>query len=71
MVLGWPADSSLLIHTLYRGNPYLPAPVCRVKLLGSPDDIGFAAQPDGLRLTLPAGAPSKEAAYVFRITTHC
>jgi alpha-L-fucosidase len=69
--LGWPSDGSLLIHTLYRSNPYLPVPVCRVQLLGSPGDIAFAQQPDGLRLTLPPAAPSNEAAYVFRITTHC
>jgi alpha-L-fucosidase len=69
--LGWPSEGSLLIHTLYRGNPYLPTPVCRVQLLGSPGDIAFAPQPDGLRLTLPASAPSSQAAYVFRIATHC
>ncbi len=69
--LGRPSDGSLLIHTLYRGNPYLPTPVCRVQLLGSPEDIGFALKPDGLQLTLPAAALSNEAAYVFRITTHC
>jgi len=69
--LGWPSDGSLLIHTLFRGNPYLPTPVCRVELLGSPGDIKFAQQPDGLQLTLTAAAPSQEAAYVFRITTHC
>ncbi len=69
--LGWPSEGSLLIHTLYRGNPYLPTPVCRVQLLGSPGDISFASQPDGLRLTLPAAAPSNEAAYVFRIATRC
>ena len=69
--LGWPSDGSLIAHTLYRGNPYLAAPVCRVQLLGSPGDISFAQQPDGLHLTLPAAAPSNEAAYVFRITTHC
>jgi alpha-L-fucosidase len=69
--LGWPSEGSLLIHTLYRGNPYLPTPVCRVQLLGSPGDIAFAPQPDGLRLTLPVSAPSSQAAYVFRMATHC
>jgi alpha-L-fucosidase len=69
--LGWPSDGALLIHTLYRGNPYLPTPVCRVQLLGSPGDIAFVPQPDGLRLTLPASAPSNQAAYVFRVVTHC
>src|SRR6185312_16689500 len=52
--LGWPTEGSLLIHTLYRGNPYLPVPVCGVQLLGSPGDIHFTQQPDGLRLVLPA-----------------
>lgn len=69
--LGWPSDGSLLIHTLYRDNPYLQVPVCGVQLLGSPGDIKFAQQPDGLRLTLPAVAPSKERAYVFHIVTRC
>jgi hypothetical protein len=45
--------------------------VCRVQLLGSPGDIKFAQQTDGLRVTLPAAAASKEAAYVFRIATRC
>ena len=69
--LGWPSDGSLLIHTLFRGNPYLAGTVCRVQLLGAPGDIPFAEQPDGLRLTLPASAPLKEGAYVFRIETRC
>ena len=69
--LGWPSDGSLLIHTLHRGNPYLPGRVCRVQLLGAPGDIASAEQPDGLRLTLPASAPLNEAAYVFRIETRC
>jgi alpha-L-fucosidase len=69
--LGWPSDGSLLIHTLYRGNPYLPTPVCGVQLIGSDQHIGFTQRLDGLHLSLPAAAPSTEAAYVFRIATHC
>jgi hypothetical protein len=60
-----------MIHTLYRGNPYLPTPVCRVQLLGSAGEIPFVAQTDGLQLTLPAMAPADGAAYVFRISTRC
>jgi alpha-L-fucosidase len=69
--LGWPAGGSLVVHTLYHANPYLPASVCRVQLLGSDQKIAFAQQPDGLHLTLPSAAPSNQAAYVFRITTRC
>jgi hypothetical protein len=42
-----------------------------VQLIGSDQHIGFTQPLDGLHLTLPAAAPSTEAAYVFRIATHC
>ena len=69
--LGWPTDASLTIHTLFRANPYLPAPVCSVQLIGSAKGIPFTQQPDGLHLTLPSTAPSGGIAYVFRIATRC
>ncbi len=34
-------------------NPYLPAPVCSVRLLGG-NSVPFRQMPDGLHLTLPA-----------------
>ena len=64
--LGWPASGQLLVRTLWRGTPYLIAPVCSVELLGSPKSIPFSQQPDGLHLTLPS-APPNDIAYVFRI----
>jgi len=69
--LGWPASGALTIHTLFRANPYLPAPVCAVELLGSPSAIPFSQLPDGLHLTLAATAPPGDIAYVFRIATRC
>jgi alpha-L-fucosidase len=69
--LGWPSDRALVIHTLFRGNPYLPAPVCAVQLIGAPSDVPFTEQPDGLHLILPATAPPSGIAYVFRIATQC
>jgi alpha-L-fucosidase len=69
--LGWPASGSLTIHTLFRANPYLPAPVCAVELLGSPSSVSFSQLPDGLHLTLAATAPPGDIAYVFRIATQC
>jgi alpha-L-fucosidase len=71
IALGWPADDALVVHTLFRGNPYLSAPVCSVQLIGSRDAIPFTQQPDGLHLTLPSTAPEGGIAYVFRIETRC
>jgi alpha-L-fucosidase len=72
--LGWPSDATLTLHTLYAGNPYLPAPVCAVQLLGTGQSIPFTQQPNGLHLTLPATPPAslpKDIAYVFVISNHC
>ncbi len=69
--LGWPTGNSLVIHTLFRANPYLSSPVCSVHLIGSPTAVPFTQQLDGLHLTLPATAPPSGIAYVFRIATRC
>ncbi|MEO6804355.1 MAG: alpha-L-fucosidase [Granulicella sp.] len=72
--LGWPTDGSLTLHTLYRGNPYLPAPVCSVRLLGTGQVIPFEQKPDGLHLKLAATAPDAlpaDVAYVFVIPERC
>jgi alpha-L-fucosidase len=74
IALGWPASGSLTAHTLFHGNPYLPAAVCSVDLLGTRDRIPFQQTADGLHLTLPDAAPSTlpaPAAYVFRLRTTC
>ena len=68
--LGWPANGELTLHTLFRGNPYLAAPVCSVRLLGTPGEIAFEQRPDGLHVKLPAATPN-DIAYVFRITQNC
>ena len=66
IALGWPTSGKLLIHTLYRGNPYLGAPICSVDLIGSSATLTFSQLPDALHLTLPA-TPPNDIAYVFRI----
>jgi alpha-L-fucosidase len=74
IALGWPSSGSLTMHTLFRSNPYLPAPVCAIDLLGYPQHIPFQQVDDGLRLTLPVGPPTSlpsAAAYVFRLRTNC
>jgi alpha-L-fucosidase len=68
--LGLPAEGALTLHTLFTANPYLPAQVCSVELLGSPGAIPFHQIADGLHIALPANPPI-EAAYVFRIRTTC
>jgi alpha-L-fucosidase len=69
--LGWPQNGSLVMHTLFRTNPYLPAAVCSVQLIGSTDAIPFNQQPDGLHLTLSSAKPLGDIGYVFRIETQC
>jgi alpha-L-fucosidase len=70
IALGWPAAGKLLIHTLYKGNPYLAGAVCEVSLLGSSEELQWQQREDGLHLQLPAQKPDPdESAYVFRITS--
>jgi len=66
IALGWPAGGDLRLHSLYRGNPYLSAAVCSVRLLGSSGDLRWSIEDDGLHIKLPERA-SEEAAFVFRI----
>ena len=73
-VLGWPAGGDLTLHVLFRGNPYLPAPVCAAELLGSSQPIPLRLEADGLHLTLPGAAPTTLPdidAYVLRLHTSC
>jgi alpha-L-fucosidase len=66
IALGWPADGSLRIHSLWRGTPYLRGPVCSMRLLGASEALGFSQKADGLYIELPKTKPD-EAAWVFRI----
>lgn len=74
IALGWPASGSLTMHTLFKGNPYLSAPVCAVDLIGDSAHIAFEQADYGLHLTLPDAPPSglpSAAAYVFRLHMNC
>jgi alpha-L-fucosidase len=64
--LGWPAGGELRLQTLFRGNPYLLGPVCKVDLLGGNGPLTWAQREDGLHIQLPATKPD-EPAFVFRI----
>lgn len=72
--LGWPSDGSLVLHSLYAGNPYLDRPVCSVRLLGTAGEVSFEVRPDGIHLALPQTSPSElpsDIAWIFAIRTHC
>lgn len=74
IVLGWPANGELQLHSFYRGNPYIPENVCSVRLLGSEGALTWKQEEDGLHITLPAKT-ADEPAYSFRIdsghSAHC
>ncbi len=73
-VLGWPSAGKLMVHTLFLGNPYLPAPVCAAELLGYAKPIAFSQTADGLHVQLPPESPTElpsTAAYVIRLHTSC
>jgi len=74
VALGWPLSGSLTMHTLYKGNPYLNAPVCAIDLFGYPNRVPFEQTDHGLHLTLPTAPPTglpAATAYVFRLHTSC
>lgn len=62
IMLGWPDNQSLLI----RSFPEEMAKADNVTLLGSDTPLPFTHSVEGLRITLPAQAPGKDA-YVLRI----
>lgn len=64
--LGWPPAGQLAIHTLWKGTPYLAAPIAKVVLLGSRAPLHWEQTPTGLVIDLPAVKPN-DIAYVFRI----
>ena len=74
ILLGWPTNGNLTIHTLFKNNPYLDASVCGVDLLGSTAKLTPTQTPTGLHLTLPATASAAgldDLAYTLRVHTHC
>jgi alpha-L-fucosidase len=66
IALGWPAGGEMRLQTLGRGTPYLPGPVCSVRLLGSDAKLSWTQQEDGLHIRLPLTKPD-EPAFTFRI----
>ena len=68
LVLGWPAEGSVILRALAAGSPHHPGKVGRVALLGSDAVIPTRRDAEGLVLSLPATCPpSAVSAYAFRI----
>ena len=67
IALGWPSSGKLRVHSLWRGTPYLHAPIKSIKLLGSPEKLQWTQEADGLYIELPKNAPD-EPAFAFRIS---
>ncbi len=74
LLMDWPVNGDLTIHTLFAANPYLGVPVCRVDLIGGHSNLAFTQKPEGLHVTLPSTAEAAglgDMAYVLRVHTHC
>jgi alpha-L-fucosidase len=69
IALGWPASGRLQVRTLFKGTPYLPAPVASIELLGSEAPLRWEQTPTSLVVDLPQNKPN-DVAWVFRIRTH-
>ena len=59
-IMGWPQPEAV-IQALGTSSPQDPPKVLNVELLGYSDRISFQQQADGLRVKLPAAAPSNHA----------
>ncbi|GGG84239.1 alpha-L-fucosidase [Edaphobacter dinghuensis] len=73
-IMAWPTSNTATMHVLFRGNPYLPAPICSVDLLGSSAHISFEQLRDGLHVTLPSAPPPNlpgDSPIVLRMRTTC
>jgi alpha-L-fucosidase len=65
--LAWPRDGKVLVKTLYRGTPYLTAPIQQVTLLGDSAPVAWTQTPAGLAVQLPA--THDDLPYALKIIT--
>lgn len=70
-MLGAPANRSVVLHTLFKSNPYLTAPVCSVQLVGSSATLRFTQQADGMHVTIPSPVQLNDISSILRIRDHC
>jgi alpha-L-fucosidase len=64
--MAWPTEGEAVIHTL-SDNVVGTRKVSAVNLLGTPTELSFTQQADGLHIHVPAEAPGKYA-FVYRIS---
>ena len=64
--MGWPSNNLAIVHSLAPSQVGMKSQITSVGLLGSPDELPFEQQSDGLHIHLPAKKIGRYA-YVFRI----
>jgi alpha-L-fucosidase len=67
IVLAWPEDGKVTIHSLGRGQTHLSGEIRTVELLGSEGPLEWTRDEAGLHVTLPKAAPRDEYALSLRI----
>jgi alpha-L-fucosidase len=67
IIMGWPEDGKILIHSLKKGNALEPRAVKKVEMLGTAEKLKWETRDDGLMVVLPSKRPS-DFASVLRIT---
>lgn len=67
IVLDWPKDNELIIHSLKQGNDLYKLDIKSIELLGHDGDLNFKTDSDGLKITLPKSKPGNHA-FSFKIT---
>lgn len=66
IVLDWPEDEELVIHSLKKGNDLYKNEISSIQLLGNEGDLDFKTDEEGLKIRLPAKVG--EHAFTFKIT---
>jgi alpha-L-fucosidase len=61
VLLGWPADGKVTIHSLAEHSPNWDGSIAGLKLLGAPENLKWSRDENGLHLTLPDKKPCATA----------
>jgi alpha-L-fucosidase len=64
--LGWPENGEVVIRSLGDADSVVEETIGQIHLLGSPQDLSWSLDDDGLRIKTPPERPCQHA-YVFKI----
>ena len=67
IVLDWPESGMATVRSLDRGQHVSGDKINTISLLGSEETVEWTQDGSGIYLSMPAGTPQDEAAYVFKI----